>query len=726
MKKLIKIPVSVFFIGLVSFQTAFSFEEITLEKLLRYGLFFPKQIEGIRSMKDGKHYTILDSYAQIIQYDYATGNVTDTLFNLYKFNPDSLKYIEEYELSEQEDKILLVTASESIFRYSFKALYYIYNVNTGKTEPLYDSIKVQLASFSPDGNKVTFVYRNNLYFKDLIKDTVIRVTHDGVHGEIINGLSDWVYEEEFTLKRAYNWCPDSRKIAYYRFDERHVKLYTIPFYKSLYPFQYQYKYPKAGEMNSFIEIHVYHLDDQKDVVMDIGRKADIYIPRIKWTQDTNLLSISRLNRLQNKVNILLANAHTGNSYTIYAEENKKYLSEFTDDHINFIHDNREFLVLSEKDGYMHMYRHKITGELVNQVTVGEWEIDKILGIDKNNGVLYYTSTEVSPLERHVYSINLDGTNKLKLTHKRGVNEAVFSSSFQYFINTHSNANTPPYISLHSSSGILLRILEDNKVLQSMCRSHGFSSKDFFNFTNSDGDKLNGFIIKPPDFKPRKKYPLLIYVYGGPESQEVLDKWDFWYTWFQLLAQKGYVIACIDNRGTSGRGESFKKSTYMQLGKLETIDQLDAVKYLTSWKFIDADRVGIFGWSYGGYMSLLGLFKGNGIFKLAIAVAPVTNWRFYDTIYTERFMRTPQENPDGYDKNSPINFVENMEGRLFIIHGLADDNVHFQNTAELIKKLTEANKHFDLQLYPNKNHSISGGNTSYHLFTEITDYIVNNL
>jgi dipeptidyl-peptidase 4 len=726
MKKALKFYTTLFLTTIITISSAFSTEEITLEKILRYGLFFPERIEGVRSMKDGKHYTVLDSYTQIIKYDYVTGNPADTLFTLQENNPDSIAYIEEYDLSDQEDKILLFTATESIYRYSFRALYYIYDIRTKEILPLFDSTKVQLASFAPDGKKVAFVYHNNLYYKDLEQDTIIQITQDGSPGEIINGLPDWVYEEEFTLIRAYDWSPDSRKIAYYRFDESQVKLYTIPFYNNLYPEQYQYKYPKAGEKNSLIEIFVYHLDNQHNIQMDIGTKTDIYIPRIKWTRDTNLLSITRLNRLQNEVNILLANAYTGSSYTIYAENNEKYLSEFTDNHINFIHDNKEFLIMSEKDGYMHIYRYKITGEMINQVTKGDWEIDEVLGINEKNDVLYYTSTEVSPLERHVYSIRLDGTGKLKLTQRKGVNEALFSANYQYFININSNANTPPFISLNTSTGIQLRVLKDNHVLQQVCQAHGFTPKDFFTFTGSSGTNFNGFMIKPPDFKPRKKYPVLIYVYGGPESQEVMDQWDFWYTWFQLLAQKGYVIACIDNRGTSGRGEAFEKSTYMQLGKLETIDQIDAARYLASLRFIDSERMGMFGWSYGGYMSLLCLFKGNGLLKMAVAVAPVTNWRYYDTIYTERFMRTPQENPDGYDDNSPINFVNDMKGKLLLIHGTADDNVHFQNTAVLTKKLVEADKQFDMQIYPDKNHGIGGGNTTYHLFKRITDYITTNL
>jgi dipeptidyl-peptidase-4 len=562
--------------------------------------------------------------------------------------------------------------------------------------------------------------------KDLITGRKEQVTSDGEKNRIINGKPDWVYEEEFEFTKAYFWSPDGKKIAFYRFDESEVKEYQIPFYYSLYPDWFRYKYPKAGEKNSVITIKVYNVADNTTKVMDTGDETDIYIPRIKWTNDPNELSIVRLNRLQNEMDILFADVVSGKSRLIYSETNKYYFSERPGDYLTFVNNKNDFLIQSEKDGYNHLYLLNNQGKILNQVTKGNWEVSELLGYDAKNKVIYYAASEDSPLEQYVYAIHCDGTDKCKLTEKKGAHEVTFSKGYHYYIDQYSNANTPPFFTLHKSSGKLIRVLEDNHRLKERMSANHFSQKEFLTVPAANGTKLNAYMIKPPDFNPAKKYPLFIYVYGGPGSQLVQDRWDSRFAWFQLLASHGYIVACVDNRGTGGRGQEFKKCTYLQLGRIETEDQIAAAKYLSTLPYIDAGRIGIFGWSYGGYMSLLCLLKGADVYKMGISVAPVTNWRFYDDIYTERYMRTPQENPDGYDANSPLYLANELKGKLLLIHGMADDNVHLQNSAEMIKRLVAANKQFEMQFYPDKNHSITGGNTSFHLYRRMTDFIFRNL
>ena len=469
---------------------------------------------------------------------------------------------------------------------------------------------------------------------------------------------------------------------------------------------------------------VYDLADGKFTNMDIGPETDQYIPRIKWSNDPSMLAIIRMNRLQNKIEILMGDASTGNSSVIYTETNKYYISEIDDQYLNFINDKNDFIIYSEKSGYKHFYLLDANGNVKRQITKGQWDVVDYLGYDAGSKLLYYTSTENSPLRRDVYAIKLNGRKKEKISINEGTNDAVFSKTFKYYINYYSSATVPTQVTLHDASGKLVRVLEDNKDLMEKVKATGVPDKEFFTFNTSEGVSLNGWMIKPADFDPAKKYPVLMYVYGGPGSQTVTDSWSF--GWYQLLAQKGYVIVSVDNRGTGFRGEEFKKMTYGELGHYETIDQIETAKYLGSMDYIDSTRIGVFGWSYGGYMSTLCITKGAAYFKTAIAVAPVTNWRFYDTVYTERYMGLPQKNPHGYDDNSPINYVDRLKGRYLLIHGTGDDNVHFQNTMVLTEKLVQANKQFEMQIYPDKDHGIRGGNTSLHLYTRMTDFLLKNL
>jgi len=499
----------------------------------------------------------------------------------------------------------------------------------------------------------------------------------------------------------------------------------MPIYGTLYPTENKYKYPKAGETNSKITIHIYNVITNNTINVDCGNDTNKYIPRVIWTKTPGVLSFIRLNRLQNKFELLVADAENGVSMPIYTEENKTYIE--ISDNLFFTDDGKNFILLSDKSGFNHIYLFDLHGTLINQVTNGNWDVDKIYGYDLKNNLIYFSSSETSPLQRNLYSISPDGTNKKRLTLKDGTNEVTFNSNFKYFINSYSNAQTPDFTTLNYSNGKQIRILESNNELVTKINESEFSKKEFFKFTNSDGVELNGWMIKPYNFDPNKKYPVLMTVYGGPGSQEVLDKWDYYQIWHQHLASKGYIVACVDNRGTGARGADFKKITYLNLGKIETIDQIEAAKYLGSLKYIDASRIGIWGWSFGGYLSTLCLEKGASVFKMAIAVAPVTNWRFYDSIYTERYNGLPKDNPEGYDDNSPINHTKKMKGKYLLCHGTADDNVHFQNSMELVTKLVENNKQFDMQFYPNSNHGIyTGRNTRYHLFNRTTNYIFDNL
>jgi dipeptidyl-peptidase 4 len=701
--------------------------EITLEDIFKTGKFRGDFYPGIKSMKDGQHY-FRHEKGSIVIYSYETGEQTGLLVSSEELVPDGDTIpvnINAFSLSNDESSVLIASQTESIYRHSTQSYYFIYDLKRRSLNPLSDGGKQRLADFSPDGNKVAFVRGNNLFVKDLITGMESQLTHDGKVNEIINGTTDWVYEEEFGFTKAFHWSPDGNKLAYYRFDESSVREFTMMLWNDLYPEPYHYKYPKAGEANSEVSIMVYDFTLQAITEMDTGEEKDIYIPRIKWTQNPDVLSIQRMNRLQNELEILLANTSTGATEILYTEKNRYYI-DITDD-LTFLENGEQFLITSEQDGYNHIYLFDMLGNLETQITRGEWDVSGFIGLDERNGTVYFTSSESSPLNRDIYAINLDGTGKKRLSEKEGNNRAAFSEKFSYFVNTHSSANTPPVITLHRSTGEKIRDIVDNQRLNKTIEDYKFVRKEFFSFSTSEGIELNGWMMKPADLDTNRKYPALMYVYGGPGSQTVQNSWGGGVAWYQYLVSKGLIIVSVDNRGTGSRGEEFKKMTYLQLGKYETIDQVEAAKYIGGLGFIDPDRIGIWGWSYGGYMASLCLTKGSDLFSMGIAVAPVTNWRYYDNIYTERFMRTPQENPAGFDENSPINHADKLKGRILLIHGTADDNVHVQNTMDFVSALVDANKQFDLQLYPNSNHGIySGTNTTFHLYTRMTDFIFEHL
>ena len=714
---------------------------ITLEDIYKNRKFSSKGFPGVQSLNDGEHYCQLKKDS-LNFYEYATGNYSGTIVTSKRLIPpgDTAAIpMSGFKFSNDETKILFSTGEEAIYRRSSKANYYIYDRKTEKLFPLSKNGKQRLATFSPDGTKIAFVRDNNIFIKDLAPELLnagsnqpglettaeYKVTSDGKQNEIINGATDWVYEEEFEFSQAYFWSPDGKRIAFYRFDESRVKEYQLTYYGDLYPEQYKYKYPKAGEDNSIVSIFLFDLGSKKITPVDIGKETDVYIPRIKWTTDVNTLALYRMNRHQNKLELLIADATTGNSKVIYTEENKYYIE--VNDHLCFLKNNAGFILSSEKDGYRHIYLYDITGKPVRQLTKGNFEVTDILGVDEKDGVVYYSSTETSPMDKDICMVSLDGKKHLKLNSRPGGNSAEFNKTFTYYIGKWSDVNTPAYIAVYKSNGTEVRMLQDNSKLREITAEYQFSKVEFFKFRTEDGTELNGMMVKPPDFDPAKKYPVLFTIYGGPGSQTVNNTWGAVSSWNQLWAQHGIIVVSVDNRGTGGRGEEFKKCTYLQLGKYETLDQIEAAKYLGTLGYVDKTRIGMWGWSFGGYLTLSCLTKGADYFSFGIAVAPVTNWKYYDNIYTERFMRTPGENNEGYETNSPVNHAAKLKGRLLLICGMADDNVHPQNAYDMVTALVGADKQFESQFYPNSNHGIyTGKNTSMHLYRRMTDFILTNL
>jgi dipeptidyl-peptidase-4 len=726
---------TIIFLWICSTSIAQNAKLITVEDIWQKYLFYPDAPDDITPMKDGKYFSMLEDKILINKFEYKSGNKIETILNTEDIvNPLTSKplgAINEFSFSQDEKKILLSTESKNIYRRSKEAWFWVYNRQTKKTELLFDKGKQRLADFSPDGSMVAFVYLNNLYIKNLNTNKVIQITTDGKDREIINGTTDWVYEEELDITKGFSWSDDGSQIAYMRFDESKVKEFSMTKWGKLYPEEYKYKYPKAGEANSIVDIYIYNVAENSSKKLNTGSETDQYIPRIQWLPNNNQLVIMRMNRLQNKYSLHLY-ANDNNTSRVIFSDSSKYWVEVPEN-FNFINPS-QLLTTSEADGYNHIYQITFsdkkgnpTSTKITQITKGQWIVRNIIGIDSKKGKIYYSSSESSSINHDLFTVNFDGGNKTKLSSKLGSWDAQFNSDYSYYIGTFSDANTAPIVSIYDNQGILVRSLINNDRVNKLSSEYHFQPKKFFTINTSQEIKLNAWMIKPENFDSTKKYPVLMYVYGGPGNQSVENKWGYFdLAWYQMLCQKGYIIVCIDNRGTGGKGEAFQKCTYMQLGKYETEDQIEGAKYLASLSYIDGGRIGIWGWSYGGYMSSLCITKGAEYFKTAIAVAPVTNWRNYDNVYTERFMRTPQVNADGYDNNSPSNFAKKLKGNYFIIHGSADDNVHYQNSMEFINQLIKENKQFNQFVYPNRNHNISGGNSRYHLYIMLTDYILKNL
>ena len=722
MQSKIYLPVFVLFFSLAVFGQK---KQLSNEVIWDWE-FSQETLASIHPLHSESAYTVIEvdyrnRQAKIVMYDYATAKEIAVLVD--SASSAKIPFFTDYSFSKDEQKILLETEVERIYRRSKRATYYVYDRQTKTTDFLFGG-KVQQARFSPDGKKVAFVYQRNLYVKDLAENTVKQVTEDGSE-HIINGLTDWVYEEEFGFVRAFDWSADSGSIAFMRFDETEVPEFSMDIYgQDLYQYPYTFKYPKAGEKNAKISLHHYQLTTGNLEEIVLGDKVPYYVPRMQFAPQNNRLIVQTMNRLQN--NLKLWEVDTANNSA------KILLQETSDTYVD-IHDNLRFLAKgdfiwsSERSGYNHLYHYNSDGSLKRQITKGPWEVTRFFGVNTKSNELYYASVEKSSIERVVYSIGLNGKKKRMLSPNKGTNGVAFSADYRYYIHTYEDANTPRIYTLReTTTAKVVREIEDNKALVEKLVDYQLVKKEFSTL-KINGEELNMYLLKPHDFDPTKKYPLLMFQYSGPGSQSVANRWngqrDYWH---QLLVQKGYLVACVDGRGTGFKGADFKKMTYKELTKYETEDQIAAAKALGALSYIDAARIGIWGWSYGGHMSTNCILKGNDVFAMAIAVAPVTNWRFYDTIYTERFMRTPQENPTGYDDNSPLNYAHLLKGKYLLIHGSGDDNVHVQNTMRMVEALVQANKQFEWMIYPDKNHGIYGGNTSRHLYEKMTTFIENNL
>lgn len=706
----------------------FGQQKITVEDIYS-GAFRAKGMDELQSMKNTNQYTVLNYDAasrtmQIDLFDFATLKKVTTLIDT-KNHTVLADGIDSYTFSPDEKSILIANNTNQIFRHSFTADYYLYDTTTKKVCKVFD-FQVQEPTFSPDGKKIAFARDNNLYVFDIASKQITAITSDGKKNSVINGITDWVYEEEFAFVRAFDWSKDSKKVAYIRFDESQVPEFSMSmFKKDLYPTVETFKYPKAGEKNSEVSLHIYDIASKGTQKVNLSQYADFYIARMKWTNDANVLSAQVLNRHQDNLDLLFIDGNSGATKVALNEKDKAYID--VTDNLTFLKDN-SFIWTSEKDGFNHIYLYDKTGKLKNQVTKGNWEVTNYYGFDEKNNTVFYQSVENGSINRDVYSINLNGKNKVRLSKSTGTNAATFSPNFQYFITTFSSATQPTTYTLNEAKkGAQVQVIENNEALATKLKGYDLPAKEFFVLKTAKGNELNAWILKPKDFDPNKKYPVFMYQYSGPGSQQVNNDWngsdDYW---FQMLAQQGYIVACVDGRGTGFKGAAFKKVTQKELGKYEVEDQIDAAKVIGNYPYVDKNRIGIWGWSYGGFMASNCILKGADVFKMAIAVAPVTNWRFYDSIYTERYMQTPQENATGYDENSPINHVNKLKGKYLLIHGSGDDNVHVQNSMQMIEALIQANKQFDSEIYPDKNHGIYGGKTRIQLYTKMTNFIKENL
>lgn len=692
------------------------------------GTFRTNQLNALNTLHTKNQYSVLDYNRNtktftIDAFDFTTLEKVQTLFSTADF--PEIKEISDYSINKTDDKILIATNNNPIYRHSFTSVYYLFDIGSKSLIKISENA-IQEPLLNKNGSKIAYAFENNLYVFDVATKKTTQITKDGKKNAIINGITDWVYEEEFAFVRAFDWNADGTKLAYIKFDESDVPVFSMDIYgEDLYPQQQVFKYPKAGENNSKVSLHLYDVSKASTQNVALNAETAYYIPRIKFTNNTNVLSVQTQNRHQNQLNLLFVDANSGKTSTILTEKDKAYVD--VTDNLTFLNDN-SFIWTSENDGYNHIYHYNNDGSLKKQVTTGNWEVTNYYGYNKSNETIYYQSVENGSTKRDVYSIQLNGSSKKQLSTQSGTNSATFSPDFKYFINNHSSSTkAPSYALVDASTGKNVKEILNNSALEDKLKKFDLPKKEFTTFKNEVGNDLNGYIIKPKNFDAKKKYPVLLYQYSGPGSQEVADSWndsnDYWH---MMLSQKGYIVVCVDGRGTGFKGADFKKVTQKELGKFEVEDQIFVAKQLAKESFVDANRIGIWGWSYGGFMSSNALFQGNDVFKTAIAVAPVTSWRFYDSVYTERFMTTPQENASGYDNNSPITHADKLKGNFLLIHGTADDNVHVQNAMLLINKLVSLNKNFDWLIYPDKNHGIYGGKTREQLYTKMTDYILEKL
>ena len=733
-QKLILILILLLALGLPAGLAAQGKKPLTLEEVVG-GAFYPENIYGVTPIPgDGEHYTQMNAAGtQVIKYSFRTGQQVEVLFDATQARECPFRQFDSYRFSPDGGTLLIATETTPIYRHSYTAVHYLYSLKRNaegridnKVERLSDGGPQQVPVFSPDGTMIAFVRDNNIFLvKRLYGNSESQVTTDGQRNAVLNGIPDWVYEEEFAMDRALEFSADSKMLAYVRWDESAVPSYSFPLYAgekprredyAKYPGAYTYKYPKTGEANSKVSVHTFDIKTKVTRTLKLPLDADAYIPRIRFTRDADKLAVFTLNRHQNRFDLYMADPRSTVCRLALREETDTYIKEGTFDNIRFY--DGHFVFMSERSGFSHLYWYDLNGNLAKQITRGDFEVKNFLGLDEETGTFYYTSNEGSPLRQAVWKTDRKG-RKTRLTAEEGTHTAQFSTDMKYFLDRYTSLDTPTVITLRDNTGRTLTTLVDNAALNRKLAEYALPAKEFFSFQTSDGTTLNGWMMKPADFDESRKYPVIMYQYSGPGSQEVLDR--FGISWETYMASQGYIIACVDGRGTGGRGAAFEKCTYLNLGVREARDQVETALYLGLQPYVDKERIGIWGWSFGGYMTLMSMSEGTPVFKAGVAVAAVTDWNYYDTIYGERFMRTPQENADGYQASSAFTRAEKLHGDLLLVHGLADDNVHFQNCAEYAEHLVQLGKPFDMQVYTNRNHSIFGGNTRMHLYTKLTNF-----
>lgn len=694
------------------------------------GKYAAKSHSPVVSMQDGENYTQLIGDSAIVKFSYKTGLAVDTLFRIGFLKNKPFKSIQGYQIDPTERRLLVFHRKSKRYRRSFTAAYYVYDIKRKEINALSSFVPQENALFSPDGRYIAFAHKNNLHLYKTDFKSEIQITKDGEKDKIINGIADWVYEEEFENTRYFEWSPDSKLLAFVKFDESGINKFSYEWFRSpeeenwQYPENKSFKYPKAGTSNSTVRVCVY--DDFNKTTHNIKlpeMNGGFYVPRIKWTNSADKLAVFQLNRVQNQLDMYLADPRSTSSQMIWRQTEKAYVDYSRIDDITFSADNKSFLAVSEQDGYAHIYKYGMNGNKIKQLTRGNWEVTDFYGMDEKTGSIYFQADDQNPMQRDLYAINSKGI-KTRLSAGNGTSIAHFSIGLKYYIEENSSVIQPTQISVKNQYGKLIRIIENNSKVKNAVNEIAVPAKEFFSFKNPEGIQLNGWMVKPLKMESGKKYPVLLVQYSGPGSQQVLDKWSI--GWEYYLAGQGVIVACVDGRGTGGRGTAFRNCTYMQMGDLESKDQISAAKYIGTLPFADSQRIGIWGWSYGGSTTLWSMSTGDNVFKAGIAIAPVTDWRLYNSAYTERYMRTPQENDKGYESTSLLHKADKLEGRLLIVHGVADDNVHYMNTMLYVEKLIAANKQFEMQIYPNKEHSLLGVQTRHHLYDRLWDFITKNL
>ncbi len=708
-------------------------KEFSLEDIYNSGKFSTKSVRGVQWMKGGRAYSFLETdtskkQTDVWTYDVATGNKSKLVdaAKLVLKDGDKRFRIQNYVWSPDESKMLF---TGTLVARAVKAggNFFLYDVRTGKFKQLTNTEQEQMnAKFSPDSKMIGFVRANNIFVLDVESDKESQLTFDGAE-HVLNGHFDWVYEEEFGIIDGWQWSPDGAFVAYWQLDENRVPEFPIMDYLPLHQQVTKMRYPKAGDPNSIVRIGVVSLRSKQTKWMDIGEPMDstqdTYIPRMQWTAKSNTLAIQKLNRHQNRLDLMLADVTTGKSKVVLTETEKTWID--INDNLRFLKKTDAFIWSSDRENFLHLWLYDLNGKLLRQLTAGKWAVDRLLGVDEKSQTVYFTASVTSPLERDVYSITLSGSGFKRITKESGSNGANFAPDFSVFLHTFSDVNTPTRTSLRKSDGSLIRVVEEGTI--DALKDYRISPKTFFAFKTSDGVELSGWMIKPVDFSPPRKYAVLMAVYGGPGSQTVRNSWGGnEFLWYQLLAKKGYIVVSVDGRGTGARGKDFESVTYKNMGKWETFDQIEGAKYLATLPYVDGSRMGIWGWSYGGYMTLMSLLEGADVFKVGVSVAPVTHWKFYDSIYTERYMLTPKENPEAYEESAPLTHAKKLKGNLLIIHGSSDDNVHWQNTVSMVNELIKEGKQFDTAFYPGGMHGIGSGKVRVQLFTKITNFILGGL